>query len=226
MAASLVKVLVHVVFSTKHRSPFIDSALSAELYPYMAGIVRQKGSTLLALGGMPDHVHALLRLKADLRLSDLVRALKAGSSKWVHEKPERIPEFWMADGLRRVLREPVGGGQGAVLHHEPGGPPPAGQLRAGAGAAPQEAQDRIRSGLPLRLKEREVGDGCAGPSGLGRSGLPLPPGLTPRAVQISPLQGGPRRRLRRVPSESQVLVPSFLGLKPTLFHTYLRLGSS
>jgi len=98
MAASLVKVLVHVVFSTKHRSPFIDSALSAELYPYMAGIVRQKGSTLLALGGMPDHVHALLRLKADLRLSDLVRALKAGSSKWVHEKPDRIPEFGWQTG--------------------------------------------------------------------------------------------------------------------------------
>lgn len=98
MAASLVKVLVHVVFSTKQRSPLIDAGLSTELYPYMAGIVRQKGATLLALGGMPDHVHALLRLKADLRLSDLIRALKAGSSKWVHERPERIPEFGWQTG--------------------------------------------------------------------------------------------------------------------------------
>ena len=57
MAASLVKVLVHVVFSTKQRSPCIDAGLSTKLYPYIAGIVRQKGATLLALGGMPDHVH-------------------------------------------------------------------------------------------------------------------------------------------------------------------------
>jgi hypothetical protein len=38
-------------------------------------------------------VHALIRLKADIRLSDLVRALKAGSSKWLHERPHPIPEF-------------------------------------------------------------------------------------------------------------------------------------
>ena len=96
--ASLVKVLVHIVFSTKKRVPFVDAALSADLYPYMAGIVRHKKATLLALGGMPDHVHALIRLKADLSLSDTVRALKAVSSKWVHEKPNPIPDFAWQEG--------------------------------------------------------------------------------------------------------------------------------
>ncbi len=98
MATSFVKVLVHVVFSTKQRTPFIDGALSTDLYPYMGGIIREKGATLLALGGMPDHVHALIRLKADLRLSDLVRAMKAGSSKWIHERPNPIPEFGWQTG--------------------------------------------------------------------------------------------------------------------------------
>ena len=98
MASSLVKVLIHVVFSTKNRAPLITGALSNDLYPYMAGITRQKGGTLLALGGMPDHVHILLRLKADLKLSDLVRAVKAISSKWIHEKPEPIPEFGWQTG--------------------------------------------------------------------------------------------------------------------------------
>ena len=51
------KVLIHVVFSTKKRVPFIDPALSADFYPYMGGIVRHKRASLLALGGMPDHVH-------------------------------------------------------------------------------------------------------------------------------------------------------------------------
>ncbi|HEX9943961.1 MAG TPA: IS200/IS605 family transposase [Thermoanaerobaculia bacterium] len=96
--ASLVKVLVHVVFSTRKRVPFIDAALSADLYPYMAGIIRHKRAALLALGGMPDHVHALIRLKADLSLSDTVRALKAVSSKWVHEKPNPIPDFAWQEG--------------------------------------------------------------------------------------------------------------------------------
>ena len=96
--ASLVKVLVHIIFSTKKRVPMIEPALTADLYPYMAGIVRQKRATLLALGGMPDHVHALIRLKADLSLSDTVRALKAVSSKWLHEKPNPIPDFAWQEG--------------------------------------------------------------------------------------------------------------------------------
>ncbi len=96
--ASLVKVLVHVVFSTKKRAPFIEPALRTDLYPYMGGIVRHQRATLLTLGGMPDHVHALIRLRADLSLSDTIRALKAVSSKWVHEKPNPIPEFAWQEG--------------------------------------------------------------------------------------------------------------------------------
>jgi putative transposase len=93
VATSLVKVLIHLVFSTKERVPFINASLQAELYPYMAAIIRHKGGIPLALGGMPDHVHILFRLKADTRLSDLLRDLKAGSSKWVHEKQDPMPEF-------------------------------------------------------------------------------------------------------------------------------------
>ena len=93
MATSLVKVLIHVVFSTKHRRPFITETLRSELYPFMGGVVRRKGSAILVLGGMPDHVHLLLRLKSDSSLAELIRALKATSSKWVHEKPDGNPEF-------------------------------------------------------------------------------------------------------------------------------------
>ena len=64
----------------------------------MAAIVRRKGATLLALGGMPDHVHLLIRLKADLSLANLVGALKSVSSKWVHEKSDPIPGFAWQEG--------------------------------------------------------------------------------------------------------------------------------
>ncbi|HKI03800.1 MAG TPA: IS200/IS605 family transposase [Thermoanaerobaculia bacterium] len=93
MAGTFSRLLYHVVFSTKQRAPFIDPKLCPELYPYMEGIVRRQGGWLLALGGMPDHVHVLLRLKPDMPVSDLVRHVKGGSSKWVHDQEGLSPEF-------------------------------------------------------------------------------------------------------------------------------------
>jgi REP element-mobilizing transposase RayT len=93
MAATFTRLLYHVVFSTKSRAPFIDPKLRAELYPYMEGIVRRQNGWMLALDGMPDHVHLLLRLKPDLAIADLVRHVKGGSSKWVHEHVGLCPEF-------------------------------------------------------------------------------------------------------------------------------------
>jgi len=97
MATTFSRLLYHIVFSTKKRVPFIDPHLRGELYPYMVGIIRQQGGWLLALGGMPDHVHVLVRLKPDMAVSDLVRHVKSGSSKWVHERAEPVPDFaWQA----------------------------------------------------------------------------------------------------------------------------------
>jgi REP-associated tyrosine transposase len=93
MAGTFSRLLYHVVFSTKNRVPLIDPSLRAELYPYMEGIIRQKGGWLLALGGIPDHVHVLTRLKPDMPVSDLVRDLKACSSKWLHERKDPRPDF-------------------------------------------------------------------------------------------------------------------------------------
>ena len=56
-----------------------------ELYAYMGGIVRNRRGILLAAGGIPDHVHLLVKLPADLPLSHLVRDVKAVSSKWRHD---------------------------------------------------------------------------------------------------------------------------------------------
>jgi REP element-mobilizing transposase RayT len=64
----------------------------------MATIAQQRGAILIALGGMPDHVHLLLRMKASHKLCDLVQAIKAIPSKWVHERPESIPEFGWQTG--------------------------------------------------------------------------------------------------------------------------------
>jgi len=98
MANTLVRLLYHVVFSTKRRVPWIGTGLRDELYPYMEGIIRRQGGWLLALGGMPDHVHLLIRLKADMPVATLVRLVKANSSKWIHEQPELPSEFSWQSG--------------------------------------------------------------------------------------------------------------------------------
>ena len=85
MADTFTNLLVHIVFSTKHREPLIQEPLRGRLYEYIGGIVRKDGGTQLEIGGMPDHVHILARIKADISVSEALRSIKAGSSKWVHD---------------------------------------------------------------------------------------------------------------------------------------------
>jgi REP element-mobilizing transposase RayT len=98
MAGTFSRLLYHVVFSTKSRARFIDPRLREQLYPYIEGIIRRQKGWLLSLGGMPDHVHLLVRLKPDLAVSELVRHVKGGSSKWVHDQKGLCPEFAWQSG--------------------------------------------------------------------------------------------------------------------------------
>ena len=86
MPQSLVNQMMHIVFSTKARAKLITPELAARLYPYFGGIARQHGCRLMAVGGMPDHVHLLLSLPATLALSKAVQLIKGNSSKWI-ERP-------------------------------------------------------------------------------------------------------------------------------------------
>jgi REP element-mobilizing transposase RayT len=75
----------HIVFSTKHRANLITPEMESRLFPFIGGIVRDLRCQLLAINGVPDHVHLLIRFRADLSLSDLVRHIKGRSSKWINE---------------------------------------------------------------------------------------------------------------------------------------------
>jgi putative transposase len=86
MAATLTNLLYHIVFSTKDRRPLIRDAFRDELEKYIAGIVRNHGGILLGIGGMPDHLHVIIKLKPDRSVAEIVRLIKANSSKWVNER--------------------------------------------------------------------------------------------------------------------------------------------
>ena len=85
MPQSLINLHVHIVFSTRNRDPLITAELAPRLYAYIGGVTRNTGSVPVAVGGMPDHVHLLVSLGRQACVADLVRDVKANSSRWVHD---------------------------------------------------------------------------------------------------------------------------------------------
>lgn len=85
MASSLTNLLYHIVFSTKERVPLIHGSFRESLYEYTGGIVRAQRGILLEIGGVPDHVHLLVKLKADMAVAEAVRLIKTNSSHWANE---------------------------------------------------------------------------------------------------------------------------------------------
>jgi len=85
MPSTWSQIILHVVFCTKAREPWIDEPLATRLYPFIGGIVRQEGGTLWEIGGVNDHVHVLMRVGTEMSIADLMREIKARSSKWIHE---------------------------------------------------------------------------------------------------------------------------------------------
>ena len=77
---------VHVVFSTKDRIPLMTKDVRKQLFPYLGGIARRLGSTIIAIGGMPDHAHLVARLPTSMCVADFVGKIKASSSKWMNER--------------------------------------------------------------------------------------------------------------------------------------------
>ncbi|MEP1489117.1 MAG: IS200/IS605 family transposase [Algibacter sp.] len=86
MANTYSQIYIHVVFAVKRRRNSISKKWKVELYKYITGIVTNKDQKLMVINGMPDHIHILLGIKPNCNLSDLVRDIKANSSKWINEK--------------------------------------------------------------------------------------------------------------------------------------------
>jgi putative transposase len=93
MASTRTRLLVHLVFSTKNREPQISEELQDSLYSYLGGLVRSVDCSMLAVGGMPDHVHLLVRLHPNTGVAPLVNKIKANSSRWVNEGRRSEPRF-------------------------------------------------------------------------------------------------------------------------------------
>src|SRR5436190_20952579 len=82
---SFVSCLMHCVFSTKERRRLITPEIQKRLYPYLGGIARENKMKALSIGGIEDHVHALLSIPSTLLIAKSVQLLKGNSSKRIHE---------------------------------------------------------------------------------------------------------------------------------------------
>jgi len=95
MPQSLAKLLVHLIYSTKHRERTIQDTVRPHLHAYLVGILDNLKCPSLQTGGTDDHVHILFSLGRTISLSDVVEEVKKGSSKWM--KTQGVPTFtWQA----------------------------------------------------------------------------------------------------------------------------------
>ena len=85
MANTYSQIYIQIVFAVKGRENLIKKANREELHKFITGIVSNREQKLLAIFAMPDHVHILVGMKPNIALSDLVRDIKAGSSKFIND---------------------------------------------------------------------------------------------------------------------------------------------
>lgn len=80
------QIYIQIIFAVKGRQSLISEKWETELYKYITGIITNKGQKLLAINGMPDHIHILIGMKPSCCLSDLVREIKKSSNKFITEQ--------------------------------------------------------------------------------------------------------------------------------------------
>lgn len=86
MANTYSQLYVQIVFAVKGRQNLISNKWKDELYKYITGIVTNENQKLISINGMSDHIHILIGIKPNRALSDLVRDIKANSSRFINEK--------------------------------------------------------------------------------------------------------------------------------------------
>ena len=99
MANTYTQIYVQVVFAVRGRECAIRSEWREQLFKYIAGILKNQGVKLIAIGGVEDHIHILLALNPKIALSDLIRDVKANSSRFINEKRLVRGRFYWQEGF-------------------------------------------------------------------------------------------------------------------------------
>ena len=99
MANTYSQIYIHIVFAVKGRQNLIRAEIREELHKYITGIITNRDQKLLSIFCMLDHTHLLIGLKPSISISDLVRDIKAGSSKFINDKKLIKGKFSWQEGF-------------------------------------------------------------------------------------------------------------------------------
>ena len=103
MSSTYSQIYIQVVFAVKGRDSSIDMSWEDEIYKYITGIITNKGQKLIAINGMPDHIHILIGMKPSCCLSDLVREIKKSTNEFIKEKKFTRFNFQWQEGYELFL---------------------------------------------------------------------------------------------------------------------------
>ena len=98
MPGTFSQIYIQVVFAVKHRNSLIEPHWEDELHKYITGIIQKSGQKMLAINGMPDHIHFLIGMKPTCCLSDLVREIKKASTNLTNKKKLSKEKFNWQEG--------------------------------------------------------------------------------------------------------------------------------
>ena len=85
MPNTYTQLYIQFVFAVKHRENLIKKEWNHELYKYITGIVQNNKSKMLAINGMPDHIHIFIGYKPTIAIPDLIKDIKLASSSWIND---------------------------------------------------------------------------------------------------------------------------------------------
>ena len=98
MANTYTQIHIQFVFAVKYRNGLIHPSYKEELYKYISGIIKENNHKLLAINGMPDHIHIFIGMRPTQSISDLLQDIKGSSSKWINEKKFLKVKFEWQEG--------------------------------------------------------------------------------------------------------------------------------
>ena len=99
MANTYTQIYIHVVFAVQARESLIKAEWKEELFKYITGILNNQKTKLIAIGGVEDHIHILFGMNPTIALSDVVREVKASSSKFINEEKFVRGKFYWQEGF-------------------------------------------------------------------------------------------------------------------------------
>ncbi|WP_346862301.1 IS200/IS605 family transposase [uncultured Draconibacterium sp.] len=99
MANTYTQVHIQMIFSVQNRISVIRKSWEKELYQYITGIIQNYNHKVLAINGMPDHIHILIGMRPTQALSDLLQDIKGSSSKWINQKGFVNGQFSWQEGF-------------------------------------------------------------------------------------------------------------------------------